>query len=90
MNILVIGSGGREHAFGWRIRQSALTDKLFFAPGNAGTDVLGTNLAINPNDFLAVKEAVLKNRIKLVWWDQKSRWYGELLIFSIMMKRCRV
>lgn len=66
MNILVIGSGGREHAFGWRIKQSALTDKLFFAPGNAGTTALGTNLAVNPNDFKAVKEAVLKNRIKLV------------------------
>lgn len=66
MNILVIGSGGREHAFGWRIKQSALTDKLFFAPGNAGTMALGTNLAINVNDFKAVKEAVLKNGIKLV------------------------
>ncbi len=66
MNVLVIGSGGREHAFGWRIQQSALSDKLFFAPGNAGTTALGTNLAVNPNDFKAVKEAVLKNRIKLV------------------------
>lgn len=66
MNILVIGSGGREHAFGWRIKQSALTDKLFFAPGNAGTTALGTNLAVNPNDFIAVKAAVLKNKVKLV------------------------
>lgn len=66
MNILIIGSGGREHAFGWRIKQSALTDKLFFAPGNAGTAALGTNLTINPNDFEAVKEAVLKHRVKLV------------------------
>ena len=66
MNILVIGSGGREHAFGWRIKQSALTDKLFFAPGNAGTLSLGTNLAIDPNDFKDVKEAVMENEIKLV------------------------
>lgn len=66
MNILVIGSGGREHAFGWRIKQSALTDKLFFAPGNAGTAALGTNLAVNPNDFKAIKALVLKHRIKLV------------------------
>lgn len=66
MNILVIGSGGREHAFGWRIKQSALTDKLFFAPGNAGTAALGTNLAVNPNDFKAIKALVLKHRLKLV------------------------
>jgi phosphoribosylamine--glycine ligase len=66
MNILVLGSGGREHAFGWKIKQSPLAGQLFFAPGNAGTAELGTNLSINPNDFKAVKQAVLDNNITLV------------------------
>ncbi|MFW6257150.1 MAG: phosphoribosylamine--glycine ligase N-terminal domain-containing protein, partial [Prolixibacteraceae bacterium] len=46
MNILIIGSGGREHALGWKIKQSSKTKHLFFAPGNAGTAGLGTNLDI--------------------------------------------
>jgi phosphoribosylamine---glycine ligase len=66
MNILVLGSGGREHALGWRIRQSPLTDKLFFAPGNAGTSSVGTNLELNPNDFPTIKDVVLRNKINLV------------------------
>ena len=44
MNILIIGSGGREHAFGWKIKQSKKVKNLFFAPGNAGTSEIGTNL----------------------------------------------
>ncbi len=66
MNILVIGSGGREHALGWKISQSKKTDKLFFAPGNAGTLMLGTNLDIEVTDFDNIKNAVLKNQIQLV------------------------
>ncbi len=46
MNILVIGSGGREHALGWKLRQSKRCGKLFFAPGNGGTASLGTNVAL--------------------------------------------
>jgi phosphoribosylamine---glycine ligase len=66
MNILIIGSGGREHAFGWKIKQSPFCDKLFFAPGNAGTAELGTNLAVNVNDFNALKDSVVKNSVKMV------------------------
>jgi phosphoribosylamine--glycine ligase len=66
MNILVIGSGGREHAMGWKLVQSKKTEKLFFAPGNAGTSELGTNLDIGVTDFQQLKRAVLKNQINLV------------------------
>lgn len=66
MNVLILGSGGREHAFAWKITQSNLLSKLFIAPGNAGTKDLGTNLDINPTDFVVLKETVLKNNIKLV------------------------
>ena len=66
MNVLILGSGGREHAMAWKIAQSKLLDKLFIAPGNAGTKEVGTNLNINQTDFEAVKKAVLENDIKLV------------------------
>ncbi|REE83581.1 phosphoribosylamine--glycine ligase [Lutibacter oceani] len=66
MNVLILGSGGREHAMAWKIAQSKLLTKLFIAPGNAGTKEVGTNLEINQVDFEAVKSAVLKNNIKLV------------------------
>ena len=55
MNILILGSGGREHAFAWKIAQSSSCNKLIIAPGNAGTNQLGTNIDININDFDAVK-----------------------------------
>ena len=66
MNILILGSGGREHALAWKISQSKKLGKLFIAPGNAGTAELGNNLDINAEDFEAVKKAVLENRINLV------------------------
>ncbi len=66
MNVLILGSGGREHAFAWKIAQSNLLNKLFIAPGNAGTHKLGVNLDINPTDFDAIKQVVLKNDINLV------------------------
>ncbi|MDR1699053.1 MAG: phosphoribosylamine--glycine ligase [Prevotellaceae bacterium] len=66
MNILIIGSGGREHALAWKIAQSPKTSKLYIAPGNAGTSALGTNLAIGVNDFAGLKAAVLANNIHLV------------------------
>ena len=55
MRILLLGSGGREHAFAWKLRQSPLCKQLFIAPGNAGTSQHGTNVELNPNDFPAVK-----------------------------------
>lgn len=66
MNILILGSGGREHAFAWKISQSPLCDKLYVAPGNAGTAEVATNLSISYNDFDAVANAVLENDIELV------------------------
>ena len=66
MNILVLGSGGREYAFAWKLAQSELVEKLYIAPGNAGTDSIGENLAINIADFNVVKENVLKLGIEMV------------------------
>ena len=66
MNILIIGSGGREHALGWKINESPKLKKLFFAPGNAGTADLGTNLEIEVSDFKEIKRAVLQHQINLV------------------------
>jgi phosphoribosylamine--glycine ligase len=66
MNILLLGSGGRECALAWKIKQSPKTDKLYIAPGNAGTDLIGTNVAISATDFKAIEEFVLGNRIDMV------------------------
>jgi phosphoribosylamine--glycine ligase len=66
MNILIIGSGGREHAFAWKISQSPKTEKLFIAPGNAGTAEFGTNLGIDVTDFDSIRKAVLDNQINMV------------------------
>lgn len=66
MNILLIGSGGREHAFAYKLTQSTLCDTLFIAPGNAGTAKHGTNVALNPLDFSAVGDFCLANQIGLL------------------------
>ncbi len=66
MNILILGSGGREHAFAHSISQSSRCSKLFVAPGNAGTATLATNIDIKPTDFGAVKNCVLENNIHMV------------------------
>lgn len=66
MNVLVVGSGGREHTFGWKLKQSPRLSNLYFAPGNAGTVDLGTNLAIDVNDFEGIKQEVLAKGINLV------------------------
>lgn len=66
MNILVLGSGGREHALALKISQSPKTAKLFVAPGNAGTSEIATNVEVGVNDFAAIKELVLKEHIDLV------------------------
>ncbi|CAL2081429.1 phosphoribosylamine--glycine ligase [Tenacibaculum sp. 190524A02b] len=66
MNILILGSGGREHAFAYKLSQSDKVEQLFVAPGNAGTANIAENLPINPTDFKAVKEAVLNNNISMV------------------------
>jgi len=66
MNVLILGSGGREHALAWKIAQSPLLTSLFIAPGNAGTGQCGTNIPLNIDDFQAVKTIVLSNNIELV------------------------
>lgn len=66
MNILLIGSGGRESAFAWKLSQSENCDKLIIAPGNAGTANYGKNVNINPNDFEAVKALALKEQIDML------------------------
>ena len=66
MKLLLLGSGGREHALAWKIAQSPKIEKLFIAPGNAGTKNVGENVEINPTDFDAVKTFVLDNGINMV------------------------
>ena len=66
MNILILGSGGREHALAWKTAQSKRCDKLFIAPGNAGTMVLGKNVPIDVNDFEKLKAFALENDIRMI------------------------
>ena len=66
MNILLLGSGGREHALAWKIVKSHHCDELFIAPGNAGTSAYGTNLAIAPTNFTALKTVCLDKKISMV------------------------
>ncbi|MHB9142631.1 MAG: phosphoribosylamine--glycine ligase [Paludibacter sp.] len=66
MNILLLGSGGREHAMAWKIAQSPKLSKLFIAPGNPGTAQLGTNLQIAADNFPALKTAVMEYNIDLI------------------------
>lgn len=72
MNILLLGSGGREHAMAWKIAQSQKLSHLYIAPGNAGTSQIGTNLPIEAFDFPAIKEAVLNYQINMVVVGQED------------------
>ena len=72
MNILLLGSGGREHALAWKIAQSPKIEKLYIAPGNAGTSNVGENVAIKADDFTAIREFVVKNNIDMVVWLYSS------------------
>lgn len=66
MNVLLLGSGGREHAFAWKLSQSKKLSKLFIAPGNAGTALCGTNVQMSATDFPAIRNFVLSHEIKMV------------------------
>lgn len=66
MKILILGSGGREHTFAWKIKQSPLCDELFVAPGNSGTHSIANNININVNDFEAIRDLILKENISMV------------------------
>jgi phosphoribosylamine--glycine ligase len=66
MKVLLLGSGGREHALAWKIAQSSILDELFIAPGNAGTKKHGKNIDVSPTDFDAIKEFVIAQQIDMV------------------------
>jgi phosphoribosylamine--glycine ligase len=66
MRVLLLGSGGREHAMAWKIAQSSMLEELYIAPGNAGTRQHGKNVNINPTDFQAIKKFVLENEVNMV------------------------
>ena len=66
MNILILGSGGREHAIAWKLSQSKKVTGLYIGPGNAGTAKCGINLSINPDNFEEVKNAVIANNIEIL------------------------
>ncbi len=66
MNVLLLGSGGREHALAWKIQKSRLLNNLYIAPGNAGTATLGTNVAIDVTDFGAMRQFSLDNDIDMI------------------------
>ena len=69
MTILLLGSGGREHALAWKMLQSSKCTSLFVAPGNAGTATIAKNVDLNPNNFDAVKAFVLQNFLSLLNLD---------------------
>ena len=66
MNVLILGSGGREHAFAWKVAKSSLCKKLLIAPGNAGTEQIGRNIDISINDFQKIKDLCLKEEINML------------------------
>jgi phosphoribosylamine--glycine ligase len=66
MNVLILGSGGREHTLAWKLAQSLKIKDLFIAPGNAGTEQIGTNIELSLSDFNAIKDFAVSNQIKLV------------------------
>lgn len=66
VNVLLLGSGGREHAFAWKIAQSQSLAKLYISPGNAGTRAYGINVDVNPTNFASIKQFVMTNNINLV------------------------
>ena len=72
MNVLIIGSGGREHALCVSCKKSENINKIFCAPGNAGTDLIAKNISIDINDFQEITNFVKKMKSKLLLWVQKN------------------
>lgn len=66
MNVLLLGSGGREHAMAWKLRKSNYLNNLYIAPGNAGTAMVGTNVPIGVTDFDAMKQFSLSHDIDMI------------------------
>ncbi len=67
MNILLLGSGGRENAISWKLKQSPLCDNLYIAPGNAGSAAYGTNVPLSITDFPAIRQFCLDNNIHILF-----------------------
>ena len=78
MKILLLGSGGREHALAWKIAQSPKVEKLYIAPGNAGTTAVGENVNIKATDFEAISAFALKEDIAMVIVGPEDRCYRSL------------
>ncbi len=74
MNVLILGSGGREHALAWKITQSPLLTKLYIAPGNAGTMQHGENVSVDSNNYDELKAFVLQKGIEMVVVGPKHHW----------------
>ena len=100
MKILIIGGGGREHAMAWAISKSPQLDKLFIAPGNAGTAELGTNVPIGVEDFEGIRKLVIEEGIELVLVGpeairrlqvrfSKQVWPGDVLTATATVKGTR-
>ncbi|MEK7140003.1 MAG: phosphoribosylamine--glycine ligase N-terminal domain-containing protein, partial [Patescibacteria group bacterium] len=66
MNVLIVGKGGREHALGWKMRQSPALERLYFMPGNAGTAQIGTNIHVDPHMHSVVLQFCQENSVGLV------------------------
>jgi phosphoribosylamine--glycine ligase len=84
MNILILGSGGREHALAWKLKQSRRISQVFVAPGNAGTAQACINLNVDPENFSQVKQAVLDNNIGLVVVGPEAPLVGGIIDFFLM------
>ncbi|MBT8270737.1 MAG: phosphoribosylamine--glycine ligase, partial [Bacteroidia bacterium] len=66
MNVLILGSGGREHTFAWKLSKSPHCDRVFVAPGNSGTAATAENVRVSVNDFEGIKACVLRNKIGML------------------------
>ena len=87
MKILVVGSGGREHALAWKLRQSPQVERIFCAPGNAGTDEIADNVAIPASDLEALVQFAKENRIDLTVVGPDDPLAAGLSIF-LLLKNC--
>ena len=84
MKVLLLGSGGREHALAWKIAQSPKIEKLYIAPGNAGTSAVGENVAIKATDFPALKAFALEHKIDMIVVGPED---PLVKVFSIVSKK---
>ena len=81
MKVLLLGSGGREHALAWKIVQSPKLGKLYVAPGNAGTAQLAENVSLAVTDFRAIGDFIQDKQIDLLVVVLRIRWWKEYVIF---------